>query len=274
MGVTQRTEPGGGDAWSRLFEAARVRTGVIISYRSADAELAHDFLLFPKRFFGRSGHRYVEGWSAHRPSRIKFGRYAFSWFGGSGMVRAFRLDRIRDVGEREPQAWSIGSYLHRKIVHRGIAGALWGFFLDLCVIAMIVALIVASGCGWMRGPKPITIDELRAHNREAITHLSLGMSREQLMLAMGTMRAVNEVWTGPTVVDWTELSANNPQRTEVFSGAKGEQVEIVYYVTETKRDDGAITDDELTPVILVNGIVQAWGWTALREIPTIEIRRR
>ncbi len=43
----------------------------------------------------------------------------------------------------------------------------------------------------------------------------------------------------------------------------GKSYEILYYYTDVKRWDDAITDDELTPVILENGKLMGWGQALL-----------
>ncbi len=42
------------------------------------------------------------------------------------------------------------------------------------------------------------------------------------------------------------------------------EIEVLYYVTNVKNSDGVITNDELTPLVLVDGILAGWGWTYLR----------
>ena len=57
----------------------------------------------------------------------------------------------------------------------------------------------------------------------------------------------------------------NPYRSETPRAQDGTSVEILYYYTDQKADDGAITDDELTPIVLENGKVVGWGWSFLHQ---------
>ncbi|MEC8479353.1 MAG: DUF3192 domain-containing protein, partial [SAR324 cluster bacterium] len=41
--------------------------------------------------------------------------------------------------------------------------------------------------------------------------------------------------------------------------------ELLYYHTDLKTPDGAVTDDELTPVVLIEDKVIGWGWILVRR---------
>jgi Protein of unknown function (DUF3192) len=88
-----------------------------------------------------------------------------------------------------------------------------------------------------------------AHNREALSRLSLGMTREQVIQIMGTK-------------DFKYVT--NPYRTEAFTTPDGKHVEILYYATANRRNDAAYLGDELTPIVLEEGVVVGWGWTHVR----------
>ena len=40
---------------------------------------------------------------------------------------------------------------------------------------------------------------------------------------------------------------------------------MLYYHTDLKTPDGAVTDDELTPVVLIEDKVIGWGWILVRR---------
>jgi len=70
------------------------------------------------------------------------------------------------------------------------------------------------------------------------------------------------------------VTISNPYRSEILQG-KEKTFEIVYYVTDVKRDDGAITDDELTPLVFDDGKLIGWGSGFLEvNIQKYEIRIR
>ena len=39
----------------------------------------------------------------------------------------------------------------------------------------------------------------------------------------------------------------------------------MFYQTETRKADGAIADNELTPIVLEDGRLVGWGWIFLRQ---------
>jgi len=66
----------------------------------------------------------------------------------------------------------------------------------------------------------------------------------------------------------------NPYRTSAFE-VDGKQIEVLWYHTDVKAEDDAITDDELTPVVLTDGRVTGWGWDYWQDTATkYEIRLR
>lgn len=68
---------------------------------------------------------------------------------------------------------------------------------------------------------------------------------------------------------------NNPYRSEIIRGRDGKHYEAICYVTDDKNLDGAISDDELTPLIFSNNILSGWGWSYLEEnVDKHEIRIR
>lgn len=136
------------EARTRLEEARRLDTGVLITYQSPTARAPTVFLLFPKYIVHHGGHWYVDGWAAVYPGRPRWGRSSR----GSSQQRRFRLDRMLAVEMRTlesppPSANSIlGSILARveyQFATRGLIGGMVGLFLDCLVVAFFVALTVS-----------------------------------------------------------------------------------------------------------------------------------
>lgn len=121
-----------------LNAAIRRKEGVIVTYLAAGKEEEHAFLLFPKQILESGCHTYVQGWSAHQPTRIRLFR-GRSW--PSGQIRKFRLDRILSVEPRPVRDQSSAGYVKDKIRRKGIVGGIWGIFLDLLVVGFVIALI-------------------------------------------------------------------------------------------------------------------------------------
>ncbi len=84
--------------------------------------------------------------------------------------------------------------------------------------------------------------KIRKMNRLNLNRLKIEMSREEVLAVM-----------------------KYPYRSEFIRMPDGEQLELLFYHTDLKNPDGAITDDELTPVVLVDDKVVGWGWILLNR---------
>lgn len=62
--------------------------------------------------------------------------------GDPGCIRRFRFDRLISCDLPQPRPSTIDGYAVENIRRRGIAMAMWGWFLDLCVIEKIVGLVL------------------------------------------------------------------------------------------------------------------------------------
>ena len=57
----------------------------------------------------------------------------------------------------------------------------------------------------------------------------------------------------------------NPYRVETAKVDTGGTASVMFYYTDLKRQDGAITDDELTPVVLRADTVVGWGQSMVQQ---------
>jgi len=121
-----------------LNAAIRHSEGVIITYLAAGKDEEHAFLLFQTQILESGRYTYVQGWSAHRPTRTRLLRGRSSQ---SGQIRQFRLDRILSVEPRPVLDRSPTGYIKDKIRRKGIVGGIWGILLDLLVVGFVVAMI-------------------------------------------------------------------------------------------------------------------------------------
>lgn len=132
-------------------------------------------------------------------------------------------------------------------------------------IIPLLLLLTCIGCA--------TASSVRSENRMNLLNLRAGMDREQVLEVMG----VGERKTYDSRTTWgAGETLSNPYRTEMYT-AGGHHWEILYYYTDIKADDGAISDDELTPLILKDGVLDGWGWTYWQDVAQrydITIRRR
>ena len=78
------------------------------------------------------------------------------------------------------------------------------------------------------------------------------MTKEQALVIMGTQTYETELG-----------SINNPYRTETTHTKDGDPVLLVFYYTDVKARDNAITDDELTPLVFEDDKLVGWGWSYL-----------
>ncbi len=74
--------------------------------------------------------------------------------------------------------------------------------------------------------------------------------------------------------DDTGTVITNPYRNEMYRSS-GHVFELLLYYTDIQKADGAITDDELTPLIVKDGKLDGWGWSYWNDIvKKYEIRVR
>lgn len=124
---------------------------------------------------------------------------------------------------------------------------------------LVACLVLASltGC--------YTSEYVRGLNRGQLNQLTLGMTKSEVLSVMGTKTITTD--TGDVIT--------NPYRSEVLRGKEDKVFEVLFYYTDIKSADGAITDDELTPIVLEAGKVVGWGWMFLQDTAQkFEIRLR
>lgn len=131
------------------------------------------------------------------------------------------------------------------------------------IIYLFVIVMALSGC--------VTVDSIRATNRENLLKLSAGMTKQEVLSIMGIKKitASKYSWSNP------EYTITNPYRSETLQG-KDKVFEVLYYYTDVKKIPSyAITDDELTPLVFDDGKLIGWGWIFLNEdVKKYEIRIR
>jgi len=121
----------------------------------------------------------------------------------------------------------------------------------------LVLLLCLGLCGCY------TLANFRTDNRRNLLKLSIGMTKQEVLSIMGDKYAEDGI-----------ITANNPYRSETLQG-KDKTFEVLYYYTDIKKADSAITDDELTPLVFEESKLVGWGWGFLQEnIQKYEIRWR
>jgi hypothetical protein len=122
----------------------------------------------------------------------------------------------------------------------------------LCVLGVLMWV----GC--------TSADTVASINRSRLSQLSKGMSKAQVLKIMGT----------DTLRSGEPQGISNPWRTESFQGQSGRLFEIIYYYTAVRIRDGVVREDELTPIVLMNGKLIGWGNTYFSRVKKLEIRAR
>lgn len=126
---------------------------------------------------------------------------------------------------------------------------------------LVLLCLFLAGCA--------TFSDIRNINRENLNKLSLGMTKQEALKIMGT-ETKQACPPAPLALISLGMSAtqcqniSSPYRTEILQG-KDKALEVLYYYTDIKKEDNAITDDELTPLVFDNGKLIGWGWTFLQD---------
>lgn len=117
----------------------------------------------------------------------------------------------------------------------------------------------------------------REENRQKLDELHVGMERGEVLEVMGvgehrqftgsetqgpigTGRDTMGVMSVQIPVGGDAPILYNPHRSETYEG-EDSSWEVLFYYTHVMRDDGLVTDDELTPLVLRDGTLTGWGWT-------------
>ena len=113
------------------------------------------------------------------------------------------------------------------------------------------------GCSSLR-----SLSQATAPTRENLIRLSIGMTKQEVLDTMGT--ETREAYYHGGLDNWAFSTMNNPYRSEILQG-KDKTLEVIYYVTDDKNHDGAINDNELTPLVFDEGKLIGWGWSFLQD---------
>lgn len=125
------------------------------------------------------------------------------------------------------------------------------------IVICVVLLSTLSACA--------SFSKITAENRTRLNRLSVGMTKEQVLQIMGTETI--ETGSSPAVV-------TNPHRSETLKSESGKLIEVLFYYTDVKAQDGVITDDELTPIVIEDRKLVGWGNSFYTNVKKIEVRYR
>lgn len=85
-------------------------------------------------------------------------------------------------------------------------------------------------------------------NRSNLTKLTMGMTKDQVLLVMGTADF--------SEAHLSQADANSPQQA----------VQVYFYRTQWAKGDGKTTKDECTPVVVKDDKLVGWGESAYKLI--------
>ena len=118
--------------------------------------------------------------------------------------------------------------------------------------ALMCCLLVLGAC--------TTPPEARLRDQGRLRAVKTGMKKKYVLLNMGT-----ELLTARDTKGDIRAIIPNPYSTEKFeSGDKS--YEVLYYFVNPNPKDGAVTDDELEPLVFENDRISGRGWEYYRSI--------
>jgi hypothetical protein len=133
---------------------------------------------------------------------------------------------------------------------------------ELSILLLCLGLV---GCA-------TTFSQIASDNRTNLLQLSIGMTKENVLNIMGTKTRYANF--DERVSRYIDAPINNPYRSEIMQG-NNKTLEVLYYYTDIKSVDDAITDDELTPLVFDDGKLIGWGNSFLQDnVQKYEIRLR
>jgi hypothetical protein len=118
--------------------------------------------------------------------------------------------------------------------------------------------------------------DFREKNRENVARLRIGLSRTQVLSVMGTGSPGRPLGSETGGVARTEQDTMGVTRVQIPLGSRGpilqnpmrtatyttpdSRWEVLFYYTDLVEDDGLVTEDELTPLVLRDDVLIGMGW--------------
>ncbi len=136
----------------------------------------------------------------------------------------------------------------------------------------IILLLLAISCT----TAATKLSRFRAENRTNLMRLKPGITKEETLAIMGvkSVEISNKWQVGPANPNRVDAIYLNPHKNEYLIGPS-DTIEVIYYYTELKRNDGVISDDELTPLVFRHDQLIGWGQSVLNDsVRKYEIRFR
>ncbi len=148
------------------------------------------------------------------------------------------------------------------------------------LISILIFCLVSYGQKSLKNIRKPTLSDVRSINQENIFKIDLGLNKDQVLEIMGGIQRI-QTYSETRDPAWgyfpKEDVIMNPYSRDLKYAKDGSTVEIIWYYTDVKEQDGAINKDELTPIILEKNKVVGIGWGfyldyAKRNEITIDIK--
>ncbi|MEI7706962.1 MAG: DUF3192 domain-containing protein [Chlorobium sp.] len=105
-----------------------------------------------------------------------------------------------------------------------------------------------------KAPLRIQNGSTSAQNKKNLMRLCPGMSRQKVLAIMGIAPGIS-----------TQGMFKNPYRIEKYR-SKRHVFELLIYCTDISSNSRSITNAELTPLVLMDGKLDGWGWPYWNKI--------
>ena len=132
-------------------------------------------------------------------------------------------------------------------------------------LLILILIVSTSGCANLQEYDPLAkTGGIYLLNQSGFSNLANGMSIDDVHDVMGQHLIIGYS-LDPDIKDYTPQTIPNPFKAEIVKWA-GDNYTVEYYATRITNPDGAITDDELIPLIFKDDKLIARGWKALANI--------
>lgn len=127
------------------------------------------------------------------------------------------------------------------------------------LIFLVSILLISYDSFSQNLPKRPNTSELRSFNQTNLMQVGMGMPKDEVIIKMGGIQSI-QLYELNQFTRMKYAVVNNPYSRDMRVDNQGNSIEILWYYTDVKSDDGAIQKDELTPIILENNKTIGLGW--------------
>lgn len=125
----------------------------------------------------------------------------------------------------------------------------------LMISCLLLAVSACASKSTSSAATVVNLGELVYSNQMAVSTLTVGMDRAQVVTHFGSIPARTRDGIVP-----------NPFRSETFRGSETAQFEILYFITEMNRPFQPLRIAQATPLIFEDGELIGWGTDFLNQL--------